>query len=100
MRVTVHVREKALVVPCGEGTQKVRWLGTVGIARYDPPAGTELGAPRVVRGDAGPLDLNATVHDVLQDGAHVWVTSSADDLQQQSDPAAAAAAPPSAEQQQ
>jgi hypothetical protein len=76
MKVTVHVREKAIVVPCGEGSQRVKWLGHVGIARYEPPAGTELGVPRTIKTDGGPLDLNAIVKDVLQDGAHVWVTTS------------------------
>lgn len=76
MKVIVHVREKAIVVPCGEGTQKVKWLGHVGIARYEPPSGTELGVPRLIKSDSGPLDLNATVKDVIPDGAHVWVTTS------------------------
>jgi hypothetical protein len=33
--VNVVVYEKEMTVSCGEGTQKIKWLGNVAIARYD-----------------------------------------------------------------
>ena len=45
MRVIVHVKEKCVPVAVGEGTQPVRWLANVGIARHDDQqgcAGTRL----------------------------------------------------------
>jgi hypothetical protein len=37
------VKEKTIVVPCGEGEQPVKWLGHVGVARYDSQFGIDLG---------------------------------------------------------
>lgn len=45
MRVQVHVREKTILVQCGDGLQKISWLASVGFARYDHNNGLELGQP-------------------------------------------------------
>eukprot|EP00727_Mastigamoeba_balamuthi_P011725 m51a1_g7175 hypothetical protein (87) ;mRNA; r:71918-72539 len=80
MRVIVHVREKAIPVQCGEGSQRIKWLGHVGIARYE--ASIELGVPKLVKTEGGNvLEMNAIIKDTLKDEQHVWVTSSADESQ-------------------
>ncbi len=43
MRVKVCVRDKLFDVVCGDGTQQIRWLANVAIARYDTSNGFELG---------------------------------------------------------
>ena len=43
MKVNVHVKEKTIVVQCGDGNQRILWLAHVGIARYDSNFGLELG---------------------------------------------------------
>jgi len=43
--VNVHVREKTILVQCGDGAQKIQWLASVGFARYDHNNGLELGQP-------------------------------------------------------
>ncbi|ELR11323.1 uncharacterized protein ACA1_190090 [Acanthamoeba castellanii str. Neff] len=74
MKVIVHVREKVVQVQCGPGTQRLKWLGHVGIARYDNNNGMELGTPKAIKGEDGSvLDMNGIVRDVLKEDAHVWV---------------------------
>jgi hypothetical protein len=70
----VHVREKTILVQCGPGVQKLKWLGHVGIARYDSNNGMELGVPKGIVGEGGKvLDMSAVINETLEDGAHVWV---------------------------
>jgi len=33
--VACIVHDKEITISCGSGTQKIKWLGTVAIARYD-----------------------------------------------------------------
>ena len=80
MKLIVHVREKAITIPVGDGPQKVKWLGHVAIARYEPPSGTELGVPKLIKTENAVLEMTDIIKDVLEDGAHVWITTSADDL--------------------
>ncbi len=42
MQIRVTVRDTRLDIQCGEGTQMVKWLGDVALARY-PSNGIELG---------------------------------------------------------
>jgi hypothetical protein len=46
MKIYVHVKEKVILVQCGVGLQQVKWLGDVGVARYDSSNGIDLGPPR------------------------------------------------------
>eukprot|EP00741_Cyanophora_paradoxa_P000746 tig00000441_g719.t1 len=74
MRIFVHVREKTIPVQCAEGQQRIRWLGNVGIARYDQHSGVELGVPKAIALEDGTLlDMNEVVNARLKDDSHVWV---------------------------
>ena len=35
MLIYAHVHEKTIPISCGPGVQPIKWLGHVGIARYD-----------------------------------------------------------------
>jgi hypothetical protein len=72
--VQVHVKEKTIVVHCGEGNQRIQWLSHVGIARYDSNFGLELGVPKGIQNDDGKLyDSNAIIKHHITDNQHVWV---------------------------
>ena len=75
MHVLAHVKDKAIAVSCGDGTQPVRWLANVGLARYDEAQGRSLGVPVGVRLEDGQmLSLTQTIVDAgLRDQQHVWV---------------------------
>ena len=67
MRVNVHVREKTILVQCGDGTQKVRWLASVGFVRYDHNNGLELGQPILVRTEEGTeIAMEAVVREAME----------------------------------
>ena len=53
MLVKVHVREKAFNIQCGDGGQRISWLGNVGISRYDRKNGMEVGVPMDIRLENG-----------------------------------------------
>eukprot|EP00274_Cyanoptyche_gloeocystis_P007138 CAMPEP_0196665834 /NCGR_PEP_ID=MMETSP1086-20130531/62728_1 /TAXON_ID=77921 /ORGANISM="Cyanoptyche gloeocystis , Strain SAG4.97" /LENGTH=73 /DNA_ID=CAMNT_0042002789 /DNA_START=87 /DNA_END=305 /DNA_ORIENTATION=+ len=73
MKIFVHVKEKTILVQCGDGTQRIRWLGNVGIARYDSHNGLELGIPKGVALEDGTLmDMNQQINTRLADDQHVW----------------------------
>ncbi|KAJ4460477.1 hypothetical protein PAPYR_3528 [Paratrimastix pyriformis] len=74
MKVFVHVKEKTIMVQCGPGNQRIKWLGDVGVARYDSSNGLELGNPKGIRLEDGTrLDMTSQVQTVLPDESHVWV---------------------------
>ena len=75
MRVIVHVREKCVPVSVGEGTQPVRWLANVGIARFDEQQGRGLGSPMGVKAEDGSLlNMGVSLIDAgIKDMQHVWV---------------------------
>ena len=92
------MREKVIVVPCGEGSQRVKWLGHVAIARWDEAnyqGWKELGAcsalsspshesvalvtgqpTAVLRQDGEEIDLGFAIKDTLEDGDTVVVKHS------------------------
>ena len=77
MRVYVHVRDKIIPLECGSGTQQVRWLGNVGVARYDETFGRRLGAAIGVQKEGGTLcEPTDRVCDVLGDQQHCFVVLS------------------------
>ena len=43
MLIYAHVHEKTIPISCGPGVQPVKWLGHVGIARYDDKAHSRCG---------------------------------------------------------
>mmetsp|Transcript_43303 Transcript_43303/g.70269 ORF Transcript_43303/g.70269 Transcript_43303/m.70269 type:complete len:81 (+) Transcript_43303:61-303(+) len=80
MKIFVHVKERTILVQCGDGAQKIKWLGNVGIARYDSKNGQELGPPDgIMLEDGTKLDLNETISGGLPDDTHVWVVLRGDE---------------------
>lgn len=74
MKIFVHVRNKTFAVECAEGLQEVRWLGSVGIARYEAESNQVLGAPRGIRREGGQMyDDKAIIKNTLRNQQHVWV---------------------------
>jgi hypothetical protein len=74
MRVHLHVRDKIITVEVGAGTQKIKWLANVGVARYDSSFGRSLGAPRGVQKEGGHMcDPTASVNSVLENEQHCFV---------------------------
>merc|ERR1711991_1044063 len=89
LHIHVHVQgpegEKIIVVPCGQGNQTLRWLGHVGIARYDEEeyqGWVKLGVPISMKNSHDQtLNLNEKINgdggpDRLHHGDHVYVKSS------------------------
>ncbi|EQC27960.1 hypothetical protein SDRG_14236 [Saprolegnia diclina VS20] len=77
MKIMVHVLDKTIVVSCGTGSQRMQWLGHVGIARYDEEhlqGWLQLGKPAKITSSAGvPFQANDVICEVLQDKDHVYV---------------------------
>lgn len=75
MKVLVHVKDKCIPVPVGDGDQPVRWLANVGIARHDDNQGRTLGLPVGVKAEDGSmLNMDSTlVAAQISDMQHVWV---------------------------
>lgn len=68
-------------VSCGDGSQRLRWLGHVGIARWDEAnlqGWTSLGVPvRITRtADESELDMSAVIRETLQNGEQITVETS------------------------
>ena len=74
------VRDKCIKVTCGDATQRVRWLGHVGIARYDEKnyqGWKILGVPTKITNREGlPIVMGGLISDVLKDGDTVYVSHS------------------------
>jgi hypothetical protein len=74
MRVHLHVRDKTITVECGDGTQRIKWLANVGVARYDDSFGKGLGAPTGLQREGGVMcDPNNRVMDELDNDQHAFV---------------------------
>ncbi|KAK7194872.1 hypothetical protein NESM_000408400 [Novymonas esmeraldas] len=79
MKIIAHVREKVVPLQCGDGTQKVVWLGSAAMVHYDASFGKRFGPPVSIRKEGGvQCDLEARVCDVLDDGQHVFITLESD----------------------
>ncbi len=64
IKIHLHVRDKTILVDCGDATQKTRWLANVGVARYDDNFGKSLGPPRGLQRESGKIcDLDARICD-------------------------------------
>ena len=70
------------MISVGEGRQRVKWLASVGIARWDEDnhqGWKRLGIPREVRlksKQGPPVDQGAIIRDVLQNGDDIYVLTS------------------------
>ncbi|KAF4655701.1 hypothetical protein FOZ61_007444 [Perkinsus olseni] len=79
MRLLVHVRDRSFVIRCGPGSQHIRWLANMGIARYCPvysKRGSTIrsGTPSGVRFEDGTyLDMGAKICEQLKNDDEVWV---------------------------
>lgn len=79
--LTVTVNKKTFVISCGDGTQRIKWLGHVAIARWDEANNQGwkwLGSPTTVLLGEDELDLGTVIKDVLQNGDKVQVLTSLD----------------------
>jgi hypothetical protein len=80
--LTVHVHGKHYVVSCGDATQRIKWLASVGIARWDEntqQGWRKLGVPVKVnahRKDGVELDMGFVIKDHLQNGDSIYVHTS------------------------
>ncbi len=74
MKVHLHVRDKVITVECGDATQSVKWLGNVGVARYDESFGRSLGAAKGVQKEGGTVcDPTDRICDVLENDQHCFI---------------------------
>ena len=80
---TAHVHGKRFTISAGDGTQRVKWLAHVAIARWDEQAqqGLEVAweVPTTVKlhkKDGIELDLGARLCDKMQNGDHIYVNTS------------------------
>lgn len=79
---TAHVHGKRFTIAAGDGSQRVKWLAHVAIARWDEGSQQGwkwLGTPTTVKlhkKDGAELDLGAKLSDRLQNGDHVYVNTS------------------------
>jgi len=79
---TAHVHGKRFTISAGDGSQRVKWLAHVAIARWDEQSQQGwkwLGVPTTVKlhkKDGLELDLGAKLCDKMQNGDHIYVLTS------------------------
>lgn len=83
LTVFVHVHNKVFPVSAGDGSQRIKWLGHVAIARWDEDYNQgwrRLGIPTAIEMmDGGfEVDMAAVIKDVLQNNEHIVVHTSLD----------------------
>lgn len=79
--ITAKVKDKEVCITCGDGSQRVRWLGHVAIARWDEnnQGWKRLGIPvKIVAANGKELDMGEVIRDVLCNGDVVTVHCSLD----------------------
>ncbi|EGR28310.1 hypothetical protein IMG5_178900 [Ichthyophthirius multifiliis] len=70
-------------INCGDGAQKIRWLGDVAVFRYEHFYGNLSGTPKGVRFESGDLlPMDGIISDHLQSDSHVWVILKGNVLQE------------------
>lgn len=78
----VHVHDKVISVPCGDASQRIKWLAHVGIARWDEEncqGWKRLGIPvavRLYKKDGEELDMNLAIREAAKNGDHIFVETS------------------------
>ena len=74
MKIHVHIRDQTFEVECGQGRQRVQWLGDVAVHRYEHFFGVNTGVCRALRfEDGSPIDVHGIISDKLPEETHVWV---------------------------
>lgn len=80
MKIVVRIEEREFTVHCGDGTQPVKWLGSVATARYEPVACVDVGSvvSIVLERTKGALNPNDLIQDCLEDNDLVRVITESD----------------------
>jgi hypothetical protein len=83
MHVFVHVHDKIFSISAGDGSQRVKWLGHVAIARWDEDHNQgwrRLGIPTAIEMIEGgfEIDMAAIIKNVIQNNEHIKVLTSLD----------------------
>ena len=80
MKIVVCIEEREFAVSCGDGTQPVRWLGSVATARYEPIACVDVGSvvSIVLERTKSELNPNDLIQDCLEDNDRVRVVTESD----------------------
>jgi len=80
IRIHAHVLDKTVLVSCGGGSQRLRWLGNVAISRWDEDdmqGWRTLGVPeKVLNSEGTEIDMGLTIRDVLEDGSELTIVPS------------------------
>ena len=80
--IFVHVHDKIFNVSAGDGSQRVKWLASVGIARWDEDGQNQgwrrLGIPTAVElMDTGfEIEMSEPISKVLKNNEHINVKTS------------------------
>ena len=80
--ILVHVHGKQFNISAGEGTQRIKWLGHVAIARWDEENNQgwkKLGIPTIIRHkhkEGVEVPLGAVIRETLQNGDQLFLTTS------------------------
>ena len=79
--IFVHVHDKTFNVSAGDGSQRVKWLAHVGIARWDEENNQgwkRLGVPTAVElNDTGyEIEMSDVINSVLKSNDHISVKTS------------------------
>ena len=80
MKIIVRIEEREFAVSCGDGTQPVKWLGSVATARYEPIACVDVGSvvSIVHEGTKSALNPSDLFRDCLEDNDRVRVVTESD----------------------
>lgn len=77
MRIRVHVRDEVIVVDCGEGNQRIKWLAMVSLQRFGGTAGERQSHKHVATGvmtaEGVSIASNNIISRALVDGQDVFV---------------------------
>ncbi|CAD8138001.1 unnamed protein product (macronuclear) [Paramecium tetraurelia] len=74
MKIEVHIKDKQFAINCGDGLQKVKWLGDVAIFRHSHFYSQINSTTKGIKLENGEMvDLNAIISSTLAENTHVWV---------------------------
>jgi hypothetical protein len=77
--ITANIHGKRIRIPVGDASQKVKWMASVAIARFDEETHQGwkiLGVPTAVRNAHHAVDMNSAIRDALQSGDEVFIATS------------------------
>ena len=79
-KIHVKVHGKTIEVTAGDGTQRIKWLGHVAIARWDEDNNQgwkRIGVPtKIMSQNREELDMGAVIKDCIQNGDTIDVFTS------------------------